>query len=80
MNGERLDPPTTHEYKGRMISLVPQQGEDGTWRCHYVFIRFSPIQSAYITNYPDGAFATRQESEGAALHKAKKLIDSVIQR
>ncbi len=70
------DPPPTHEYKGRTISLRVVQNVDGRWRCRYVFIRFNPVTSAYISEYPDGSFATPEEAEAMALERAQYLIDA----
>jgi len=76
MGCSTLDPSSTHVYKGRTISLLVRQADDGTWRCRNMFIEFSPIKSACISSYPSGYFATEQEAEAAALHRAKSLIDT----
>ncbi len=73
---EPIDPSLTDEYKGRTISLCASQTADGTWHCRYLFIQFTPIFSAYITHYPGGSFATREDAEATALARAKGLIDA----
>jgi len=70
------DPSSTHDYKGCTISLLVGEAEDGSWRCRYVYIKFSLGDTACLTKYPRGTFATEQEAESAALQKAKTLIDS----
>lgn len=74
--GEYPEPSSTHEYKGSTVSLLVGQADDGTWRCRYVHIQFSLIDSVYLSKYPDGSFISLQEAEAAALQKAKRLIDA----
>lgn len=50
--------------------------QDATDACRYVYIKFSLGDTACLTKYPRGTFATQQEAESAALQKAKTLIDS----
>ena len=59
-----------------MISLLVSEADDGSWRCRYVHIQFSAGDTAYLSKYPGGSFATQQEAETAALQRTKKLIDS----
>lgn len=68
----------TQDYQGRGISLLVSQTVTGLWRCRYVFIRFSPSKSAYIAAYPDGAYATREEAEAAALQRGQRIVDFAL--
>lgn len=69
-------PSSTHEYKGCTISLLVSQATDGTWICRYVFIEFSPLESVYISRYPDRTFPTQHEAAATALRKVHRLIDA----
>ena len=61
-----------HLYKGYTIQLVPS-AEGLMWACQYVIMKFNHTE---IAGFPDGnTYDTREEAEGAALRKAKSLID-----
>ncbi|MDK2744067.1 MAG: hypothetical protein NDI90_14240 [Nitrospira sp. BO4] len=69
---------TTQEYQKCTISVLVSQTVTGLWRSRYVLIRFSPSKSAYIAAYPDGAYATREEAEAAALQRGQRIVDFAL--
>ena len=71
MEGDKVD-----DYKGRKITLLPGQQDNGKWICQFGIVTFGKTEMGSQKHYADGVFDSCQEAKAAALKEAQALIDS----